>query len=92
VKRIDFRIEREPETRDLRADSIADRRRDGSRVSDGSMMVYAIKGSGGKHTMDASKGEARDICGGSWASETEPVLSTVNVPLVVIAFRDSARP
>ena len=36
--------------------------------------------------MDASKGEARDICGGSWANESEPVLSTVGVPFVVIAF------
>lgn len=42
--------------------------------------------------MDESKGEARDICGGSWANERVPVLSTVNVPFVVIAFRDSARP
>jgi hypothetical protein len=86
VKRRDFKMERESETRDLRADSIADRWRDGSRVPDGSKMVYAINGSGGKHTMDASRGEARDICGGSWANESEPVLSTVGVPFVVIAF------
>jgi len=86
VKRRDFRMERESETRALRADSIADRWRDGSRVSDGSKMVYAINGSGGKRMMDASRGEARDICGGSWANESEPVLSTVGVPFVVIAF------
>ena len=79
-------MERESETRDLRADSIADKWRDGSRVLDGSKMAYAINGSGGKRMMDASRGEARDICGGSWASESEPVLSTVGVPFVVIAF------
>jgi len=86
VKRRDFKMDRESETRDLRADSIADRWRDGSRVSDGSKIVYAINGSGGKLMMDASRGEARDICGGSWANESEPVLSTVGVPFVVMAF------
>lgn len=54
-------MERETETRDLRADSMADMWRDGSRVSDGSKIVYAIKGSGGKRIMDASMGEVRDI-------------------------------
>jgi len=79
-------MERELETRHLRAASMEERCRDGSRVPDGSKMVYAINGSGGKCVMDASKGEARDICGGSWANESEPVLSTVGVPFVVIAF------
>jgi len=79
-------MERESETRHLRADSMAERWRDGSRVPDGSKVVYAISGSGGKCMMDASKGEERDICGGSWAKESEPVLSTVDVPFVVIAF------
>jgi len=79
-------MERESETRDLRADSMVGRWREGSRAADGSKMVYAINGSGGKRMMDASKGEARDICGGSWANESEPVLSTVSVPFVAIAF------
>ena len=86
MKRRDFRIERESDTRDLRADSMAERWWGGSRASDGSKTVYAINGSGGKRTMDASKAEARDICGGSWANESEPVLSAVGVPFVVIAF------
>ena len=54
-------MERESETRDLRADSIADRWVFGSRVLDGSKIVYAIKGSGGKRMMDASMEEVRDI-------------------------------
>lgn len=54
-------MERESETRDLRADSMVDKWSDGSRASDGSKMVYAITGSVGKHVMDASTGEARDI-------------------------------
>ena len=61
VKRRDFKMERESETRDLRADWTADRWRDGSRVSDGLKIVYAIKGSGGKRMMDASMEVVRDI-------------------------------
>jgi hypothetical protein len=92
VKRRDSRIERESETRRLRADSMAERWRDGSRAPAGSKMVYAISGSGGRRVTDASKGEARDIWGGSWANESEPVLSTVSVPFVVIAFWHSVHP
>ena len=86
MKRRDLRMERESETRDLRAASMAERWRDGSRAPDGSKMAYAITGSGGKRMMDASKGDSREICGGSWANESEPVLSTVGVPFVVIGL------
>lgn len=86
MKSREVKTERESETRDLRAASMAERWRDGSRAPDGSKTAYAISGSGGRRTMDASRGEAREICGGSWANESEPVLSTVGVPFVVIAL------